>query len=300
MIAAPTTTGIADIAGSAETASVRARPISPDLRDERSDWVTLWRDTLVFARRNLEHIRQIPEKLLDVTIQPLMFVLLFAYVFGGAIAVDGGNYREYIIGGILVQSLAFGMMGPATAIATDLTEGVIDRFRSLPARRAAYLLGHYVAELAGMLLSMAVLLGAGLIVGWRTHQDVWHVSGAVLLLVAFASAMIWVGTWIGMMVRSPDAVMGVAFVVVFPLTFLSSAFVPIGSLPNALQWVASWNPIGVMVGAVRELFGNPVAPITKHAWPLDHPVLTSFLYSAVVLGVAVVATLRRYQARTTD
>jgi ABC-2 type transport system permease protein len=277
-----------------------AYPTRRDHTDEGDGLVSLARDTLVFARRNLEHIRQIPEKLLDVTLQPLMFVLLFAYVFGGAIKVGGGNYREYIIGGILVQSLAFGLMGPATAIATDLTEGVIDRFRSLPARRAAYLLGHYVAELAGMVLSIVVLLGAGLIVGWRWHQDVWHVGAAALLLLAFASAMIWVGTWIGMVVRSPDAVMGVAFVVVFPLTFLSSAFVPIESLPNALQWVASWNPISVMVAAVRELFGNPVAPVTKHVWPLEHSVLAAALYCAVVLALGVTGALRRYAARTTD
>jgi ABC transporter DrrB family efflux protein len=275
-------------------------PVAVDEHDEQSGWLTLWRDTLVFARRNVEHIRQIPEKLLDVTIQPLMFVLLFVYVFGGAIAVRGGSYREYIIGGILVQSLAFGMMGPATAIATDLTEGVIDRFRSLPARRAAYLLGHYVAELAGMMLSIVVLLGAGVIVGWRVHEDPPHVLAAVVLLLAFCSAMIWVGTWIGMMVRSPDAVMGVAFVLVFPLTFLSSAFVPIASLPNALQWVASWNPISVMVAAVRDLFGNPVAPITKHTWPLEHSVLAAFLYCAVLLAIGVVASLRRYKIRTSD
>jgi ABC-2 type transport system permease protein len=277
---------------------VRTYPLEP--QDERSGVLTLWKDTLVFARRNVEHIRQIPEKLLDVTLQPLMFVLLFAYVFGGAINVDGGSYREYIIGGILVQSLAFGMMGPATAIATDLTEGVIDRFRSLPARRAAYLLGHYVAELAGMALSIAVLLGAGLIVGWRAHQDIWHLGAAALLLLVFASAMIWVGTWMGMLVRSPDAVMGVAFVVVFPLTFLSSAFVPIESLPEALQWVASWNPISTMVAAVRELFGNPVAPITKHTWPLEHPVLASTVCCAAVLAFGVVGALRRYQTRIAD
>ena len=122
---------------------------------------TVLADTWVFARRNLEHIRQIPEKLLDVTIQPLMFTVLFAYVFGGAIDV-GGSYREYLIGGILVQTLVFGMMGPATSIATDLQEGVIDRFRSLPASNGAYMLGHVMAELAGMCLAITILLGAGL------------------------------------------------------------------------------------------------------------------------------------------
>jgi ABC transporter DrrB family efflux protein len=270
------------------------------LHDERTSWRTLSSDTLVFARRNIEHIRQIPEKLLDVTIQPLMFVLLFAYVFGGAIHITGGSYREYIIGGILVQSLAFGMMGPATAIATDLTEGVIDRFRSLPASRIAYLLGHYVAELAGMALSVAVLLGAGLIVGWRTHQDMWHVGGAGLLLFLFTSAMIWLGTWIGMVVRSADAVMGVAFVLVFPLTFLSSAFVPIDSLPPVLQWIATWNPMTVMVDAVRELFGNPTLPVTRHAWPLEQPVAAAVIYCVVLLAIGVVGAVHRYRVRTAD
>jgi ABC transporter DrrB family efflux protein len=272
----------------------------PEVHDDHSSWSALLSDTLVFARRNLEHIRQIPEKLLDVTIQPLMFVLLFAYVFGGAIHVTGGSYREYIIGGILVQSLAFGLVGPATSIATDLTEGVIDRFRSLPAQRAAYLLGHYVAELAGMILSITVLLGAGLLVGWRTHESVLSVLAALGLLLLFSSAMIWVGTWIGLSVRSPDAVMGVAFVIVFPLTFLSTAFVPIESLPNALQWVAAWNPISTLVAAIRELFGNPVAPITKHTWPLEHPVVASLLTCGIVVAVAVAGSLRRYRARTTD
>ena len=274
------------------------RPVDHDA--EPSGLRAMLADTLVFTRRNLEHIRQIPEKLLDVTIQPLMFVLLFAYVFGGAINVQGGNYREYLIGGILIQSLSFGMMGPATAIATDLTEGVIDRFRSLPAIRSAYLLGHYLAELAGMVLSIVVLLGAGLIVGWRTHTDVLHIGEAILLLLVFASGMIWLGTVIGIIVRSPDAVMGVGFVIVFPLTFLSSAFVPIVSMPNVLQWFASWNPVTIIVAAVRQLFGNPLAPITKHVWPIDHPVAAAWGYCLIILVITVPLALHRYRLRTTD
>jgi ABC transporter DrrB family efflux protein len=286
------------------TTLVPEEVLAPETRDldrqYQAGWRTTWRDSLVFARRNLEHIRQIPEKLLDVTAQPLMFVLLFAYVFGGAIAVKGGNYREYLIGGILIQSLTFGLVGPATSIATDLTEGVIDRFRSLPATRMAYLLGHYLAELAGLALSIVVLLGAGLLVGWRPHTSVPEFLGAIVLLLAFASAMVWVGTWIGLMVRSPDAVMGVAFMLVFPLTFLSSAFVPINTLPNVLQWIATINPMSVLVAATRTLFGNPLAPVTKHMWPIDHPVPAAILYCAVVLAIAVPGALHRYRARTTD
>ena len=229
-----------------------------------------------------------------------MFVLLFAYVFGGAIGVSDGNYREYILGGILIQTLAFGLVGPATSIATDLTEGVIDRFRSLPASRAAYLLGHYLAELGGMVLSIFVLLTAGAIVGWRIHTGLGRVALALVLLLVFASAMIWIGTWVGLKVRSADAVMGIAFTLVFPLTFLSNAFVPVDTLPTVLRWIATWNPMSVMVSAIRELFGNPVAPVSNPSWPLEHPIFTAFVYCGILLAIAVPMCLRRYRARTID
>jgi ABC-2 type transport system permease protein len=255
---------------------------------------------MVYAGRNVAHIRQVPEKLLDVTIQPIMFVLLFAFVFGGAIAVDGSNYREYLIGGILIQSLAFGMMGPATAIATDLQEGVIDRFRSLPASRVAYLIGHYFAELAGLTLSIVILMGAGLVVGWRVHSGALMFLAAVVLLLLFASAMIWVGTGIGLSVRTPDAVMGVGFMVVFPLTFVSNAFVPLESMPTVLQTIAAWNPISAIVAAVRELFGNPTPPLTTSAWPLEHPVVAAFGYCILILVIAMPFAMRKYRTRTSD
>ncbi len=257
-------------------------------------------DSAVYARRNLEHIRQVPEKLTNVTVQPLMFVLLFAYVFGGAIDVEGGGYKEYLIGGILIQTLGFAMMGPAMSVATDLQEGVIDRFRSLPARRSAYLFGHYLAELVGSILTIAIVLATGLVVGWRTHTGWWEVVAALLLLGVFASAMIWLGLWLGILVRSPDAVMGIGFVIIFPVTFISNAFVPIESMPGVLQWVASVNPISVLIAAVRTLFGNPVAPVTKHVWPIDHPVAAGWLYSLALLALGLVIAMRRFVARTTD
>ncbi len=260
---------------------------------------TLMSDSLVFARRNIEHIRQIPEKLLDVTMQPVMFVLLFGFDFGGAINVHG-NYREYLIGGILIQSLAFGMMGPAMTINADLTEGVIDRFRSLPAARGAYLIGHYLSELAGLALSIVILTTTGFAVGWRTHASVVSVIGAFALLLLFASAVIWAGTWVGILVRSSDAVQGAMFTLVFPLTFLSNAFVPIASLPSWLQPVALWNPASTMVAAVRHLFGNPEAPLVRHSWALDHAVVMSVIYCALILALAVPAALRSYRVKTTD
>jgi ABC-2 type transport system permease protein len=256
-------------------------------------------DSLALARRNVEHVRQIPEKLIDVTLQPLMFVLLFAYVFGRVIHVPGGSYHEYLIGGILVQTLAFGMMGPGTSIATDMTEGIVDRFRSLPMSRAAFLIGHVIAQLAAALVGIAVLTLSGLIVGWRVHTDVLHAMAGVSLLVCFALAMVWMGTLIGLLVRTPDAVMGVAFVVVFPLTFVANTFVPAGGLPDGLRQVGEWNPVSALAAAVRELFGNPTAVPHGAAWPLEHPVLAAFTWCVVLIAVAVPLTLRRYRARTT-
>jgi ABC-2 type transport system permease protein len=285
------------------TSDVRTSPTRPaGAQHHDSALKELWRDSLVFARRNLEHIRQVPEKLIEVTVQPVMFVLLFAFVFGGAIAIGGqsGKYREYLIGGILIQSLAFGMTGPAISIANDLKEGVIDRFRSLPTTKAAYLVGHFLAELAGLTLAIVILLGSGFAVGWRARTDVFHIVEALLLLLTFAGSMIWVGTWIGLKARSADAVQGIVFTTVFPITFLSNAFVPIDSLPNVLQWVASLNPISVLVQAVRVLFGNPTAPIAKSTWPMTHPVAAGWLYCIIILVIAVPGALRRYQARTQD
>jgi len=284
------------------TAVLTPAPTAPSVvrpQPEPAGVRTMLADTWVYARRNLEHIRQIPEKLLDVTIQPLMFTVLFAYVFGGAIDV-GGSYREYLIGGILVQTLVFGMMGPATSIATDLQEGVIDRFRSLPASNGAYMLGHVMAELAGMCLAITILLGAGYAVGWRVHTGPADVVMALLLMVCFAAAMIWVGTWLGEIVRSPDAVMGIGFTVVFPLTFMSSAFVPIATMPTWLQYIASWNPVSAFAAAMRTLFGNPLAPVTHDTWPLSHPVAASWIYTAIIFAIAVPMALRGFRKRTAD
>jgi ABC-2 type transport system permease protein len=257
-------------------------------------------DSLVLARRNLEHVRQIPEKLLDVTLQPVMFTLLFAYVFGGVIAIPDGSYREYLIGGVIVQSLGFGIMGPATSIATDLREGVVDRLRSLPTSRAAYLLGHVIAEMGAISIGVLVLSLSGLVVGWRIHADLPHALAAYGLILLFAFTMLWCGTLLGILVRSPDAAQGVVFLVVFPMTFLASTFVPIDGLSPLLKTLASWNPVSAMAAAVRELFGNPTAIPTDAAWPLRHAALASVVGCLLLIAIAMPLTVRRFRARTTD
>jgi ABC transporter DrrB family efflux protein len=273
-------------------------PAAPTGPSQRARWFLY--DTLALAGRNLQHVRQIPEKLLDVTLQPIMFVLLFAFVFGKVIDVPGGDYREYLIGGILVQSLAFGMMGPGTSIATDLGEGMVDRIRSLPTSRSAYIFGHFAAELAATLVAIVILCATGFAVGWRINSGVLEALGGIALLVAFASAMIWLGTLAGVVARSPDAVQGLVFMTVFPITFLSNAFVPADGLPEGLRQFAEWNPVSVVVEAVRTLFGNPTATPSGAPWPLEHPVVAAVLWTALILAVAVPVTIRRFRRRTTD
>jgi ABC-2 type transport system permease protein len=255
-------------------------------------------DSLELARRNVAHVRQVPEKLLDVTVQPLMFVLLFAYVFGGAIHVTGGGYREYLLGGILVQTLTFGIVGPATSIATDLTEGIVDRFRSLPMSRSAFLLGHLMSDFASSTLAMVIMIISGLIVGWRINTDLAHALAGFALLALFAFTMLWVGMWMGLLARTPDAVTGVAFIVIFPLTFVANTFVPVGSLPEPLRQVAEYNPISAVAAATRTLFGNPTALPSHPPWPLQHPVLSSVLWCVAVLLVIAPLAIRRYRVRT--
>jgi ABC-2 type transport system permease protein len=264
----------------------------------RTRWLVS--DSLALAGRNLEHVRQIPEKLLDVTLQPIMFVLLFAFVFGGVIDVPGGDYKAYLIGGILVQTLAFGMMGPGVSIATDLGEGMVDRIRSLPTSRSAYLVGHFVAEFAATIVAIIALSLTGLVVGWSISAGLLDAIAGFALLGLFAAAMIWLGTLIGVIARSPDAVQGIAFMTVFPLTFLSNAFVPTEGLPDGLQQVAEWNPISAVVAAVRTLFGNPTAVPADAAWPLVHPVIAAVFWSLLFLAITVPLTISRFKARTTE
>ena len=275
--------------------SAHATPAPPE-SSARLRWVLS--DSMVLARRNVAHVRQIPEKLLDVTLQPLMFVLLFAYVFGGSIHVAGGGYREYLLGGIFVQTLTFGIIGPATSIATDLTEGIVDRFRSLPMSRSAFLYGHVISDLAAALLALTIMVISGLIVGWRIHSDVAEALAGFGLLTLFAFTMLWVGMLLGLSARTPDAVTGVAFIVIFPLTFVANTFVPVGDLPDGLRQVAEYNPISAVAAATRTLFGNPTALPPDPAWPLRHPVVSSLAWCVLALAVVVPLAVRRYRVRT--
>ncbi len=261
------------------------------------------RDVWVVARRGLLHMRREPEVLADATIQPIMFVLLFAYVFGGAIQVPGGgSYREFLIGGIFAQTIVFGgTFGVAMAIAADRNNGAMDRFRSLPMARGAVLGGHALANLLKTLLPMAFMSVCGLIVGWRIHTDVWHAAAAYGLLVMFAFAMIWIGVLLGSSLSTPQAVQGVAFVAIFPLTFVASTFVPTSTLPGVLKTFAEWNPVTSLAGGLRTLFGNPGGHAGPHApWSLQHPVAYTLIASAVIIVICAPIAVRRFQHSISD
>jgi ABC-type multidrug transport system permease subunit len=256
-------------------------------------------DTVVHTRRKLEHIRQVPERLADVTFQPVMFVVLFAYVFGGVIAIPGGgSYKEYLIGGVMVQSLAFGMFGPGMSIANDLKEGVIERFRSLPSSNSSYLVGHLLAELATTALAVTIMSITGLCIGWRIHSNPQEAVLGFAMLGLFGMAMIWLGTLIGLSVRSSDAVQGIGFVVVFPMTFVATTFVPLDGFSPFLKHVAAWNPVSAMANATRELFGNPTGIVGDAPWPMEHAVLTSFLWIALIMAVSIPLAIRMFARRT--
>jgi ABC transporter DrrB family efflux protein len=259
---------------------------------------TIVADTWVIARRGLIHMRRQPEMLADATIQPIMFVLLFAFVFGGAIHVPGGgSYREFLMGGIFAQTIVFGAFGVAISLAHDRTNGAVDRFHSLPISRSAVLAGHAVASLLKALLPIALMSVAGLAVGWRIHGGVLDALAAYALMVAFSFAVIWIGVLLASVVATPEGVQGVAFVAIFPITFVASTFVPVGTLPAGLRQFAEWNPVTSLAGALRGLFDNPGAAVPAGSpWSLEHPVLYTLLWGAAIVALCAPVAIRRYQA----
>ncbi|MEV4620648.1 ABC transporter permease [Asanoa sp. NPDC049573] len=272
------------------------RPSPPDGRLDRMGWAV--RDSATVAGRELLHIRRLPEKLLDVVIQPVILVLLFSYVFGSAIVLPGGgDYREFLMPGIFVQSVFFVGAGTAAAVSLDMTEGVIERFRALPMARSALVAGRTLADLLGVALSLAIMAGCGLAVGWRTHRGPAAAIAAfgLLLLVGYATS--WLATWVGLLARTPEAATAVSMGVVIPLTFVANTFVPTAGMPTWLRTVADWNPISAAVEACRYLFGDPVVRADGAAagWPLSHPVAATLCWTTLLIAVAAPMAVRRYR-----
>ena len=253
-------------------------------------------DGVVIFRRNLIKVLRVPDILVYTLISPIMFVVLFAYVFGGAIDLRGTSYREFLIAGIFVQTVIFGATFTGMGVADDMQKGVIDRFRSLPMARSAVLVGRTLSDIAINVLSLVVMALTGLVVGWRTHTGVLGVLGGFAVILFFAYPFSWVMAFVGLKVKSPEVVNNASFMVIFPLTFVANTFVPLETLPGPLKVFAEWNPVSAATKAAREAFGNGSGvPVQSHAWPLEHPALYTVLAGLAILAVFVPLAVREYQ-----
>jgi ABC-2 type transport system permease protein len=255
----------------------------------------------IMVKRNMIHTKRMPEMLSDVTVQPIMFVLLFAFVFGASIATTGSaSYREFLLPGIQAQTIVFTAFVVSTGITADVEKGIIDRFRSLPIRRSAVLIGRSIASLLHSSIGVVVMAVTGLCIGWRIRGGFVDAVLAFALILVFGFGMIWFGILIGSLMRSVEAVNGVMFTVLFPITFLANTFAPTEPMPRWLRVIAEWNPVSSLTQAVRELWGNgPPAP-PEAQLPLHHPILATILWSLAITAVIAPFALRAYACRTGD
>ncbi len=249
------------------------------------------RDTALLTARSLRSIPRVPERLLDVTIQPIVFILLFLYVFGSAIHVTGISYKDYLFPRIIGQSLAFGIIGAGVATSNDMTEGVVDRFRSLPISRLSIITGQVMGQFCEALLGMVIVIAFGLALGWDPHLSFGTGLELLGLMVLGIFAFTWTGVLLGMLVRSPDAMQGMGFIVIFPLAFLAGTFVPIAGMDAVPRAIADWDPISALVAAVRELTQGVHA---SGSWQLEHPVPAMALWCLLLIAVCVPLALRRF------
>ncbi|MEU9648071.1 ABC transporter permease [Streptomyces sp. NPDC048110] len=260
------------------------------------------RDSLVIARRNLIRMTRIPEMVLFGVIQPVMFVILFTYVFGGSIKVgsttDSDVYKNFLMAGIFAQTVTFATAGSAAGIADDMQKGLVDRFRSLPMARGAVLTGRTVADLVQTSITLLVLAIVALLVGWRPGSpdptNIGRVLAGFGLLLLLGYAFTWIGALIGLSVRTPEAATSGGIIWLFPVTFVSNAFVDPTQMTPWLRHVAEWNPFSAVVQACRELFGNP-GVVQSDAWPMLHPVWATLTYSIAIVLIFRTLAVRKYR-----
>lgn len=256
-----------------------------------------FKDTMVITQRQLRLLTRVPEVLIFSTIQPVMFVLLFRYVFGGSIdSGQPGGYVQLLMPGIFVQTVAFTLAGTASGLAEDLKKGLIDRFRSLPISQSALVMGRTLGDSLLNIVVLAVMGIAGYLVGWRPSSGVVNVAIGFLFLLLFGYALSWVGIYVGLSASDARVVQNVSFLVTFPLTFLSNAFAPTTGMPRPLQYFAEWNPVSTMVAACRELFGlENQFGATAGSFPSENPLLTSFIYMIIIMAIFIPISVRKYK-----
>ncbi|HEV7450514.1 MAG TPA: ABC transporter permease [Pseudonocardiaceae bacterium] len=253
------------------------------------------RDSGIMTWRNLLNIRRIPDALLSATVQPIMFVLLFAYVFAGSLGGDA--YREFLIGGIFAQTVAFNAAFTTMGLANDLHKGIIDRFRSLPMSRLAVILGRTTSDLGVSAITLVVMSVTGLVVGWRIHSGFFDAAAGYAVLLLYSFAMSWIGALVGLLCQTVEVAQSAGLIWLFPFTFVSSAFVPTGNMPGALKVAAQWNPVTAVADASRELFANTMPPTfpPPGGWPGEHPVLYAVTSSIVIIAMFAPLTVARYR-----
>ena len=255
-------------------------------------------DSVTITRRNLKKILRVPDVLVFTLLSPIMFVLLFAYVFGEAIGSQdtGVDYKEFLIAGIFAQTVVFGATFTGYSLAEDLQKGIIDRFRSLPMSPSSVVFGRTASDVVINVLSLIVMSVTGLIVGWRIRTSFLDALVGYVVLLAFAYAISWVMAYVGLLVRTPEVVNNASFIVIFPVTFIANTFVSTSNLPGPLATFAEWNPVSTVAQAARERFGN-VGPGTAvpDAWSLQHPALYTLMWVVLILAIFVPLSIRQYQ-----
>jgi ABC-2 type transport system permease protein len=273
----------------------------PVVRPATGRWMSRLRDSWAMTRRNLIHISREPMQLSDVTIQPILFTVLFIFIFGGGIPIPhGGTYTNFVLGGILTLNLVTSTMGTAVGLSTDLHGGIVDRFRVLPMWRASVLVGRTVADLLTACLCAGIVAVTGLAVGWRTSAPPLSILAGFAIVLLFAYSLTWIAACVGINSKSPESAASFGFIVLFPLAFVSNAMVPTQHMPGWLQSITDWNPVSSVTAAARSLWRNPNPSSTIHSWPMQHPIEAAIIWSLVILAVVAPLATRMFQRRTTE
>ncbi|MGO4383968.1 ABC transporter permease [Specibacter sp. RAF43] len=254
-------------------------------------WMMTW--------RNLIKMRRSPDMVIFAVLQPIMFVVLFSQIYGGSISVQGTDYTQYLMAGIFAQTVVFGATFSGAAMAQDLKDGIIDRFRTLPMSGSAVLIGRTNSDLVLNAISMVIMMATGFVVGWRVTTPWSHFLAGLGLLMLFAYAFSWVMALLGMSVRSPEVINNASFMILFPLTFISNAFVQSSNLPTPLRIFADWNPVSALVHAARTLFGNQGTAPVPDAWTIQHAVPTVVIGAIVMLCIFVPLCIRKFASIST-
>ena len=254
------------------------------------------KDIFIITRRQILLLVRVPQVLIFATIQPVMFVLLFRFVFGGSIDTgQPGGYVQLLMPGIFVQTVAFTLAGTASGLAEDMKKGLIDRFRSLPISRSALVIGRTLGDSLLNIVVLTVMGITGYIVGWRPTGGVGNMLLGFLFLLLFGYALSWVGVLVGLSAKDARVVQNVSFIVTFPLTFLSNAFAPTTGMPRALQYFAEWNPVSTMVAGCRSLFGLETEfGATDGSFPSEYPLITSLAYMVILMAIFIPLSARKY------